>query len=435
MPVQRNQPSPQRQTVLTFVSPNVQDLLFFETVDAQRVGKNPPAYGTAHPDTVNFPDHTLAYVKQADPNGQFYYYYYANTRTSQDDYNFEYSQSSLGQTKFNTVVRTYISLRSSFTEDDSSVTAGSAMPTAPAAANFTGKGYVLMGRQQKRIGDRELDGIFIVEQRTYFVREDIETLKWDDLSHRNLKSTLSYYYTGETPSGESTTIDALVVDSDNAWWQTTLIVDDASPNPDIKVACYREGRQISSDWFEVIKKETIAGEGNGNILAVDEYLTTMDHTFPPVLESINVVGFERHDGQVLAFPEYHMNPEGYRGPCKTKVTVQYSPNKFTDSNGGEPKAKAMVPQSFTFGTPYVRISVPPCLMNGGLVRCSTGTVDPVYKYTIYEKQLPETRPPNLSGIIEQPDGSGGLVVRDKQEPARGGYVRTTYTVFPPKFDD
>lgn len=54
MPVQRNQPSPQRQTVLTFVSPNVQDLLFYETVDAQRVGKTPPEYGTAHPDTVNF---------------------------------------------------------------------------------------------------------------------------------------------------------------------------------------------------------------------------------------------------------------------------------------------------------------------------------------------------------------------------------------------
>lgn len=434
MPLQRNQPSPQRQTVLTFVSPNVQDLLFFETVDAQRVGKSPPAYGTAHPDTVNFPDHTLAYVKQADPNGQFYYYYYANTRTSQDDYNFEYAQSSLGQTKFNTVVRTYISLRSSFTEDDATVAAGSAMPTSPVAANFSGKGYVLMGRQQKRIGDRELDGIFVVEQRTYFVREDIETLKWDDLSHRNLKSTLSYYYTGETPSGESTTIDALVVDSDNAWWQTTLTVDDASPNPDIKVACYREGRQISSDWFEVIKKETIAGEGNGNILTVDEYLTTMDHTFPPVLQSINVVGFERHDGQVLAFPEYHMNPEGYRGPCKTRVTVKYSPNKFSSSNGGEPNAKAMIPESFTFGTPYVRISIPPCLMNGGFIKCSTGTEDPVYKYTIYQKELPVTRPPNLNDIHEGSDGTGGLVVRDKQEPARGGFVRTTYTVFPPTFD-
>jgi len=82
--IQRNQPSPQRQTVLTFVSPNVQDSLFFETIYAQRVGKVPPAYGTAHPDTDKFPDHTLAYVKQADPNGQLYYYYYANTRASQD---------------------------------------------------------------------------------------------------------------------------------------------------------------------------------------------------------------------------------------------------------------------------------------------------------------------------------------------------------------
>jgi hypothetical protein len=425
MPIQRNQPSPQRQTVLTFVSPNVQDLLFFETIDAQRVGKKPPAYGTPHPDTVNFPDHTLAYVKQADPNGQFYYYYYANTRTSQDDYNFEYAQSSLGQTKFDTVVRTYISLRSSFTEDDSTVVAGSPMPTAPAAANFSGKGYVLMGRQQKRIGDRELDGIFVVEQRTYFVRATIETLKWDDLSHRNLKSALKYYYTGEIPTGQPTgqtkTIDELILDPDNDWWKTTLITHDAESN--LKVAAYREGRQISTDWYEVVKQETIAGVGSGNTILVDEYFTSMDHTFPPVLESINVIGYERHDGQVLAFPEYHMNPEAYRGPCKTKVTVQYSTTKFTGV-----EAKAMVPQSFTFGTPYVRISVPPCLMNGGFVRCTTGTVDPVYKYTIYNKQLPVTTPPNLNQIA-----STGLVARDKQEPSRGGYVRTTWTVFPPQF--
>jgi len=424
MSVQRNQPSPQRQTVLTFVSPNVQDLLFFETVDAQRVGKTPPTYGTAHPDTVNFPDHTLAYVKQADPNGQLYYYYYANTRTSQDDYNFEYAQSSLGQTKFDTVVRTYISLRSSFAEDDSTVIAGSPMPTAPAAANFADKGYVLMGRQQKRIGDRELDGIFVVEQRTYFVRATIETLKWDDLSHRNLKSALEYYYTGEKPSGHSLTIDALILDPDNIWWSTALVTHDSSAN--LKVASYREGRQLSTDWYEVIQQETIAGSGVGNILLVDEYFTSMDHTFPPVLESINVIGFERHDGQLLAFPEYHMNPEAYRGPCKTKVTVKYSPSRFAGAE--QPEAKAMVPQSFTFGTPYVRISVPPCLMNGRLIRCTTGTVDPVYKYTIYDKQLPVTTPPNLKEIVNT-----GIVARDKQEPARGGYVRTTWTVFPPTF--
>ena len=117
MPVQRNQPSPQRQTVLTFVSPNVQDLLFYETVDAQRVGKTPPAYGTPHPDKVQFPNHILAHVKQADQNGQLYFYFYVNARESQDEYNFEFSQANLGQTKFDTVVRTYVDLRSSFTED------------------------------------------------------------------------------------------------------------------------------------------------------------------------------------------------------------------------------------------------------------------------------------------------------------------------------
>ena len=38
MPIQRGQPAPERQSVLTFVSPSVGDLLFYETVDAKTVG-------------------------------------------------------------------------------------------------------------------------------------------------------------------------------------------------------------------------------------------------------------------------------------------------------------------------------------------------------------------------------------------------------------
>jgi hypothetical protein len=416
MPIQRNQPSPQRQTVLTFVSPNVKDLLFFETVDAQRVGNTPPVYGTAHPDSAQFPDHTLAYVKQADPNGQLYYYYYANTRTSQDEYNFEYSQASLGSTKFDTVKRTYIHLRSTFTEDDSTNVAGSAMPTEPASANFSGKGYILMGREQKRIGDSELDGIFVVEQRMYFVRENIESLAWDELSHRNLKSTISYFYKGETPTGAGATIQALIVDSDNTWWKptrTTLSGTEA-------IASYRQGKQVSSDWFEVVKKELVAGAPLGsNAITVDTYFSSIDHTFPPVLESVNVASWERQDGQLLTFPEYNMNPEGYSGPCKVRIDTFWSPTPFSGVG-----AVAMLPQSFTMGTPYVRINIPKCLSAGGNIRISTGTRDPVYKYAGYDKQIPSTNPPAWPDSIK---------VRDKQEPARGGYIRTSWTVYPPSF--
>jgi hypothetical protein len=393
----------------------VQDLLFFETVDKQRVGNTPPVYGTPHPDTDKFPNHVLAHVKQADPQGQLYEYYYANTRTSQDEYNFEYSQASLGQTKFNTVVRTYVSLRSEFTEDDSAVVAGTDMPTAPTAANFTGKGYILMGRDQKRIGDRELDGVFVVEQRTYFVREDIETLKWDDLSNRNLKSTLSYYYTGETPTGEEATIDALVVDSDNAWWQTAVTAADG-----ISVAAYREGRQASADWFEVVKQEVIAGTTGGEgLIDVIDYKTSMNYSWPPVLDFIEIVAWEKHDGQLLTFPEYHMEPEAYSGPCQATVTIQWSKTKFSSV-----AAKAMLPQSFQFGTPYVRLQVPPCLMNGGKLVCSTGTVDPVYKYQVYIKNVPVTKPAKRPASI---------VARDEQQPARGGYLRTKWTVHAPAY--
>ena len=84
----------------------------------------------------------------------------------------------------------------------------------------------------------------------------------------------------------------------------------------------------------------------------------------------------------------------------------------------------MVPQSFTMGTPYVRINIPKCLAAGGSITASTGTVDPVYKYSVYEKEIPITTPPDWPDSIK---------VRDKQEPARGGYIRTSWTVYPPSF--
>lgn len=433
MPVNRNQPSPQRQSVLTFVSPNVQDLLFYETVDKQRVGKTPPVYGSAHPNTSKFPNHKLVFVKQFDAEGQLYQYYYAASRASQDEYNFEYSQASLGQSKFNTVVRTYVTPRSDFKEDDASLEAGDAMPTEPSSANFTGKGYILMSRQQKRLSDPELDGYFIVEQRVFFVREDIETLRWDEMSSSNLKATVSYFALGETPSGGGSPIQTLISDADNSYWSTTIEFRNSSP-PRTAVAFYKEGRQVSTDWFEVVKTETIAGSttssaiNSSTTLVIEELDTSINFTFPPVLQSISSVAWEKHDGQVQHNPEYHMNPEGYSGPCRAVIKKEY---KITEFDLDVPKA--MQPQSFAFSTPYINIRIPACLINGpalgGDIGFTTGTTDPVYKYTSYVKTLPKTDPPNLDAIVET-----GLRVRVTQQKARGGYIKETTTVFPPSFN-
>lgn len=101
MPIPASALAPNRQKLLTFVSPNVADILFMEVVDAQRVRNGIPEYGTPHPDTDRWPDHELVLVKAADDQGLFYQYYYAAKREAQDDYNFEFDQGSQ-------LIRTYI---------------------------------------------------------------------------------------------------------------------------------------------------------------------------------------------------------------------------------------------------------------------------------------------------------------------------------------
>jgi hypothetical protein len=163
-------PTPQRQRVLSFVSPDVGDLLFYETVDVQRVGDtNVPPYGTPHPDYKKWPDHKLVLISASDANsdrqGRYFRYYYAAERQNQDEYNFECGSSQIGGLTVNTVTRTYITLRSSFDPNAAVLEIGSAMPNVP-EGKFTGS-WVLYDSDQKRIGNQELDSLFVVEQRVY----------------------------------------------------------------------------------------------------------------------------------------------------------------------------------------------------------------------------------------------------------------------------
>lgn len=159
MPVRRGQqPAPKRQRVLTFVSPNVADILFYETVDAQRVGTNIPTYGTKHPDSARWPDHELVFVQQDGQDGQLYRYYYAATRTAQDTYNYELRDGS-------ELIRTYVIKRADY-PSELPVPDGGTLDSV-----FTDYGFV--GDSIKSIGD-PLSGIYIAVQRRYIVPETVE---------------------------------------------------------------------------------------------------------------------------------------------------------------------------------------------------------------------------------------------------------------------
>ena len=116
MPISSNR----RQRVIDFATPKVADLVVVERVDrSKNVGSadaaDETAYGTAHPDTAKFPNFKLGLIKNGDDEqGQFQLWYYIKDRANQDDYNWEFSPAGAANPRFDTVVRTYIILRTDY---------------------------------------------------------------------------------------------------------------------------------------------------------------------------------------------------------------------------------------------------------------------------------------------------------------------------------
>lgn len=428
MPVSRNQPSPQRQSVLSFVSPKVADLLFFETVDAQKIGNTPkeieanlPAYGTAHPDTANFPNHKLCFVKQADPNGLMYEYYYAEDRASQDDYNFEFRQADLGGNKYDTVVRTYVIKREDFDDDDASLEAGDPMPNTTLRTDdtkfFEVDKYILMTREQKRIGDQELDGLFVVEQRVYFNRVDIVTHNMDPATGGVLATVQKVVYRGETfnpPNGSPDTgnIEDLTEQADDELWG----LDDDGRNWGVE--------QLSNDWWRITIQDVIPQTGLSALYSgkvIREYDTWQNFTWPSVVDGLHFTTANRKDGasQTTVTVRMKEGKDGFSGPTKMTVKQVWKKTKFTGSD--LPNATIFKTVSAKYSGVQYSVSVSNVLTQAITLTDFIGTEHPTYKLGEYAFPKPWCRASSPTDWDVNGDGSpfNGSVT---QKPFRGGYL-------------
>lgn len=262
-------PTPQRQRVVVFPTPNVDDLLFYELVDNHRVGeKNVPDYGTAHPDAAKWPDHRLIHIKAHDDEGKMWRYYYAADQLEQDDDNWSSSQADIGGTKFDSVVREYVTRRSEY--DFDSPAQGDVMPSVP-AGKFTDT-YILSERKQTPINDEVLNGLYIVEQRTYIKRETITIIEADSIFGVGGRSVDTLYYRGEVVTG-GTTVESLFATDDHAYWGWD---DDGNE---------RSGQQLSDNWFLIREKEGF----NSTIEAYKySYPSTTSVSIPRILTGAQV---------------------------------------------------------------------------------------------------------------------------------------------------
>lgn len=164
--ISKNQPAPQRQKVLTFVSPKVADILFYETIDAQRVGSVLPEYGTPHPDAVKWPNHKLVYATP-DEGSQFYRYYYAAERLDQEEHNWQVSYPYAGLTNFPRYTCIFVVPRADFTPTAKGTAHPLDLGGATPEENEKFVGAKLVFEQQMDVGFAEIESLYIAVQQVY----------------------------------------------------------------------------------------------------------------------------------------------------------------------------------------------------------------------------------------------------------------------------
>jgi hypothetical protein len=399
MPISALPQAPYRQDNKTFPTPLIGDVVFSEIHDCNR-GNNPfPEYGTPYPNAAKWPHHKLVYIKPvAIERNEIFEFFYAADRDHQDLYNYSFSQADIGGTKFDSVVRTYVSPRAGFTPTNYAM--GAAMSSDPDGI-FTDT-YVLAEYKQVDAQEQILNSLYVTEQLTYIKKATFTKVDYDQAFGKPLFLTQTLYYKGEIVTGTST-VEELFANQTSSYWGLQ------------SSGVQRSGDQLTDKWYAISEQEVIPA----SIASVGRtYGTTMNYGWPPVIDYFTTNLFTRNDGKQATYIEPVYRHYEYSGPCKATV--------FEKFYATPPTVEApiqMLPLPIDISNPFFGLRVPPSLCAATTVTYSTGTSDPDWDYIVINKAIPATN------YTDWPDS---IVAQDKLEPARGGYLRTQVTIYKPE---
>jgi hypothetical protein len=176
----------------------------------------------------------------------------------------------------------------------------------------------------------------------------------------------------------------------------------------------REGRQLSNNWFLVTTRQLTptAFAAGGRT-----YNTTEDHLWPAVLSSIGIDTWTKAEGGSEMYLQPFYSREAYRGPCRATVVERFYINSPIVN-----APQVMLPLPINVQTPIAGINIGPTLHDNIPFFITNGTEDPVYDYINIAFNFPAT---NFS------DWPASVIAYDQARPFRGGYLRTTVTIYQP----
>ena len=444
MPISSNR----RQRVIEFATPKVADLVVVERVDTSKyinsstalTGRDDPSstsddldYGDAHPDTVNFPNFKLALIKNGDNDqGQFQDWYYVKDRANQDDYNWEFQAAGAGSPRFDTVVRTYVTLRSAFNDASPALDSLYVIEQHVFVRRVTIRSVDTDKQFPYNIGaGSEPKGNGLISKETlYHKDEDIKaTVAFldSDTSTEGVQDTLV------TVDGSGPSIEAEYVFTRNEVTYTPSSTALAFWGVD-ELGIMREGKQLSDNWYALSERQVIRKDSDG---LVAEYFTNQNMSWPAVFSNLYATVWNRRDGgkHTNVYPVYKR--ESYSGPTKTKVQIYWQKAPFSEPDTVNDTdvttlclLKPMEPMEMEFVTPNWRVKTKPSLHGSVTVTYTNGTEDPVWDYGGYTATW---QPTNYIDWCHPEGGSdtGIIVISDSQEAFRGGYLRTKVTAYKP----
>jgi len=163
----------------------------------------------------------------------------------------------------------------------------------------------------------------------------------------------------------------------------------------------------STKIFENQRKEVVP-------TSTRNYAGVINYAVPPVFLGIDFTVFEKRDGST----EKHMNAqikEGFSGAMPCKIKEYYSKNP-----PAVPELTTFKPAPISFVTPFGSFYCPSTLHERFEYEFSTGTADPVYKYTVQKVIIPKTEPADYVGKE--------FLVKFEVNPYEDGYIVQEYTV-------
>tara|TARA_R110002110_G_scaffold83967_4_gene217960 strand:- start:3068 stop:4570 length:1503 start_codon:yes stop_codon:yes gene_type:complete len=484
MPISSNR----RQRVIEYATPKVADLVVVERIDCSKNVSSSgvaddTAYGTAHPNTTRFPDFNLSLIKNSDDEqGQFQDWYYVKDRANQDDYNWEFSAAGGANPRYDTIVRTYVILRSDYDPADPKIgwdtdltpDALTPMPISSSDPFALVDGYILFEKKQVRSGDETLDSLYVVEQRIFIKRVPMTSVDVDpDFPYNGqiasssalpaptggLASKETLFHASQpivatrafadSDAGTITELSSVTAESAFRLSDTSYVESSVRYNfwgiDDFGIE--RSGKQLSDNWYALLEREVIKTAGTGGDLYetfVSSYTTYQNFYWPPVFHFLQKNIWERRDGGSELVVAPHFYHEAYNGPTRMLVKTYWRKDEWTfddppDEAGTTPEypdltnIKPMIPLPMDFVTPMFNVHAKASLHTDVTLTYQTGSDHPKWEAAGFKADYAATNydPADTLDSYGLPSWPESLVISDTQKPFRGGYLREHITAYRP----